>query len=137
MIKITEHIVLELAILCEDVREEIGGKSSAMGIFTGDILVGEMPANIRVAFLFTLNSPVVGQHRVGIRISGIEGSEKETIFEGASSIAFQGPNVPATIVIPTGFMRFEKPRTFIVELEIGGSWVQVLRKKVMLQQTAR
>jgi hypothetical protein len=36
-------------IVCEDIREEINGKKSLMGVFSGDIVVQSMPAVIRFA----------------------------------------------------------------------------------------
>ena len=36
-------------ILCEDIRTEVGNKLSLMGIFSGDVVVTEIPATIHLA----------------------------------------------------------------------------------------
>ena len=63
-----DTIEVRNAILCEDIRHEIGNKNSLIGVFGGDILVAELPARIRVAVYYDAMVSVRGKIQSEIKL---------------------------------------------------------------------
>jgi hypothetical protein len=80
---------VEYVLVCEDIRQEIGNKPSAMGIFSGDIVVREFPHVFpKLCFLvhLTLTRPTPAL----VLDASISHGEKSTILVQAERVATRG-----------------------------------------------
>jgi hypothetical protein len=64
------------AIFCDDIREEVGGKFSFMGVYSGDMIVANLPAVLpKLCIAITVVTPVddpFDSLQLGIYLDGIE-----------------------------------------------------------------
>ena len=65
--------------ICDDVRYELGGKFSAMGLFPPAIAVGGFPARLRAALLLEVTYEQAGEQTYQVR--GIVEETDEPLFE--------------------------------------------------------
>lgn len=64
-------------IFCDDIRHELNGKISLMGIYTGDMYVADFPITIsKICSFFELHIPVELDCAADAVISVIKGAEK-------------------------------------------------------------
>lgn len=113
--------------MCEDVREEVGNKFSAMGIFGGDIVTSPFPAVIRAAFLLIFSSNKNGELELRMRLS-VDGT---VVMEAKASVNFETAGT-ANMVIPMGAIRVEKPSRIALQLSMtGDDWVDAISKEVL------
>jgi hypothetical protein len=61
---------ITLCLACEDIREEKHGKHSLMGLYTGDILISDIPGNVPMAFFMEFEVKDPGKHLFWLRLSG-------------------------------------------------------------------
>jgi hypothetical protein len=117
--------------LCEDVRNETGNKKSLMGVFSGDILVAEFPAQLRVAF-YAEYVPQAGttEHKLSLILS--LGKEPVTI-----EVVLNTPNGQvAIIVVPQGIATFKEPSDLTLSTMCQGETEVLLHKRVMLMPSS-
>lgn len=131
---LSDGLSVELALACEDVREEKGNKLSLMGVFSGDIIVAEMPAQIRIAFYFAVRGASVRKWdlRTRLMVGEIEAGSTVTRIE------YDLPDTVANVIIPLGFIGMEQPGDFAVRLSVGesGEDIEVIRKRVFKAPTS-
>jgi uncharacterized protein (UPF0218 family) len=128
MIQLSHGLSVELAIACEDVREERGNKISVMGMFTDQVAVAEFPADIRVAFFFTVRSPEIQNVPLKVRVT-VDGEEAglavvHLVYTTAAKLA--------NVILPMGAIRLQDEGHFAISMRVEDSeeWVEVLRKTV-------
>jgi len=129
-IALSHGLTVELAIACEDIREERGNKISAMGMFTNQISVARFPADIRVAFLFVVRSAEVKQFALKSRIL-VDG---ETQGQVDVQLAYTENEPVGNVIIPLGYLRMPGPGSFSIEMAVDESeeWIEVIRKSVSM-----
>lgn len=115
------------AILCEDVREEIGNKKSIMGVFGGDVLVQSLPARIRVAFYaeYLPNDDEVEEMDFLLKLGDT------TVAEGKLSLPPNKKDV-VTFIIQQGFLQLTEPTEIVLLIGSKNEMVETLRKDVKL-----
>lgn len=129
-ILLSKDLEVELAVLCEDVREEVGRKVSLMGVFSGNVVVQSFPAKVRAAFYFVLMSKVVGVQKIDVRL--LVEDKAEPSMNGKTEINFEQANRTGNIIVPLGILTFEKQGRFKVQMRAnGGEWVDVLNKEAI------
>lgn len=119
-------------MMCEDVRDELGNKKSIMGIFSGDVLVSEFPAQFRIAFYIEYVPPKE------IREQGIDFTltiANENVAAGKIIVPAQHSDV-VSVVIPQGLARFSEPGNIILKVGPEGDALEILNKKVRLTPQA-
>lgn len=112
-------------IACEDVREEIGNKKSLMGVFSGNIVAAEIPAQVWIAFYIEKMPEQPGKaEEVVIQVK----QNERTV--GTVTINFEAPEI-ATLVIPRAVMRIPEECTLILTASVNrGEPIQILSKSV-------
>jgi hypothetical protein len=126
--RLDETMSLEFAAYCEEIREELGNKFVLLGVVTGDLLVAEFPANVRVSFLLGIRSKEIGERVVKVRLM----VDELQAFEGESKAIFGDPWLFANTVIPSGIVVLGGPcqLSLLVSTE-EGRWIEALSKRVM------
>lgn len=119
------HVRVKNAILCEEVRPELGGKNILLGVFSGNINVAEIPATIRLAMYFELESDGPGQFTAKMRMRY---ADKEPVM---GEIGVMIPETTAAAATPMFNLRAEHEGDFIVEISFGDDrWQEVIRKHI-------
>jgi hypothetical protein len=127
-VTLSHGLSVELAIACEDVREERGNKISAMGMFTDQIAVAQFPADIRIAFFFTIRSEAAQNRMLKARVlvdDQMAGTaDVPLLYTEAAKLT--------NVILPTGVIRMSGMGSFAISMAVEDSeeWVEVLRKTV-------
>src|SRR5262245_6739230 len=67
MIDIGHGVTIELALVCEDLRPEPNGKWTILGAFSGDIVVSQVPASIKIALYLSVKVSTAYKGEIFIR----------------------------------------------------------------------
>lgn len=99
------------AVLCEDVRQEIGNKRSLMGVFSGDIRAAAMPAHVQLALYvdFEIADPA---NESSLDVAFFVNDEKVVNFQAKLSPGSKH----ATLVVPKGIVQFDKDSVFTIRI---------------------
>src|SRR5437016_4263997 len=93
-------------ILCEDIRDEAGNKKSLMGVISGDLILGDLPALIHVALFAEYERTTLKADTITIKV-----------MQNDEEIATVGLEIPdggshtAAVVLPRAIVRFEQECT--------------------------
>jgi hypothetical protein len=120
------------AILCDDIRDEVGGKNSLMGVFSGDIVVPHFPASINIAF-FLQYFPDASENLHVTTALRLMDDDKEIAKFGMDANATLGQSI--TIIIPRGIATFDKETTLRMVASMNGQEIEIVSKKVLLAGT--
>ena len=114
-------------VLCDDIREELGGKKSLMGIFPGDIFVQEMPAAIQVSmYAEYVPNDTTKNTSIILRLYVDEAEiAKAQIDAPANSLS------PLVLVLPKGVVTFDKSGEFRITAAVNdGEPQEIIRKQI-------
>jgi len=75
-IKAPKH---EFTLLCDDIRQEMGGKTSLMGLYDHHIVVPQIPFTLPKVCFYTRFSRMDGQFKFGFSIVSPTGDRKDVI----------------------------------------------------------
>ena len=75
-IKAPKH---EFTLLCDDIRQEMGGKTSLMGLYDHHIVVPQVPFSLPKVCFYTRFSRMDGQFKFSFAISSPGGERKDVI----------------------------------------------------------
>jgi len=75
-IKAPKH---EYTLMCDDIRQEVGGKTSLMGLYEAHIVVPQIPTALPKLCFFTRFSRMDGQFKFGFSIVSPTGDRKDVI----------------------------------------------------------
>ena len=116
------------AILCEDVRQDKQNKYMIIGMFTGNIIVTELPVQVQLAIFLQMNGRG-GPHPLFLRLSGP--GEDSVVLE--TGITFDDNIGTATMNTPRLDVHMEVEGMFRVDLSVDQeTWVPAIEKKVVL-----
>lgn len=124
-------------ILCEDVRDEIGGKHSLMGVFSGDILIPIFPATIQLATYFQYemgksaqSEGKVAQDEIDFAITMFVDDRK--IATGRMNAPVKGGEKFANFVMPKSLLTFDKPSRYRLVITLSdGRELEILNKQIL------
>lgn len=115
------------ALLCEDVRKEDNGKQILIGVFPGDLLIPDFPAQVQLAFYIELIAPA-GVTELEIRMSGPQ--KGRAILRAKIDHEMEGP---AAVATPKISVLMEKEGIFRIDARVpDGHWSNLITKKVSL-----
>ncbi len=69
----------EFTILCDDIRAEMGGKTSLMGLYDHHIIVPKIPFDLPKVCFYTKFSKMDGQFKFSFSIASPDGTRKDVI----------------------------------------------------------
>lgn len=121
------QIRIKSAILCEEVRAEVGGKHTLLGVFSGNINVSKFPASIRLAMYFELETSEEAVFTSKIRIKY---GNKDPVVGDAE---IRATEKTAALVTPMMNLSAEEEGDFVTEISFGDDqWQEVIRKHIAI-----
>jgi len=123
-------VTIQNALLCDDVRRELNNKCTLVGVYSGDIIIPELPATAGLAFY--IEGKVSRTHEpipLEIRLSG-PGKEKATLQmeivpnEGQPGMSLASPRMQIYLQNEGAFE--------IAMRDPGGAWKTLISKRVIL-----
>lgn len=125
------NLDLASAILCEDIRQEKSEKFFLIGVFSGDIFVANIPAELPLALYMPAVARTPGKSEIQLRYSG-PGKGKAIII---AEIASTAENEFVTIALPRLSVHLECEGTFKIDVSADGKrWKPIVRKKISLKE---
>jgi hypothetical protein len=119
------------AILCEDVRSEIGNKHTIIGTYTGDILLKEFPATFRIAMFSVLKFAKPGKYNCAVKLFFHDGH----LADGEIVAEVKEPDENVIFVLPSGLLNASEEGEFRVDMSLNGTkWETVASTTVKLEQ---
>lgn len=108
-------------LVCEDIRQEVGGRVSLMGILGSKLLVQGFPLGFPKLCLFIEWGEIQGNVNVSLRIHAPEGVELPPVNPSAP---IQGqPGLVARSMIVLSNFSFPAPGNYVFEFESDGEIV--------------
>lgn len=108
-------------LFCEDIRQEIGGKVSLMGVLGSKLLTQQFPIGFPKLCLFIEWEDLVGKANIAVNILPPEGTDIPNIRPTAQ-ISGQPGIVARSMIILNNFI-FPKPGNYAFEFEAEGKVV--------------
>ena len=122
------NLTFKNAILCEEVRQEKNNKFILLGVFSGDILVEEIPANLGLSFYLEAIIAKPGPTNLWLKMSG-PSEEDEALIEARMEAASAG--TAATIALPRMDVLMRGEGVFRLSAsQDEKDWVTLIEKKV-------
>jgi hypothetical protein len=117
------------AILCEDIRDEVGGKNSLMGVFSGDIVVPSFPAQVNVAFFLQYFADDSDGAHISAKLRLMQDDLEMVNF---IMEADRPLGQTATFILPRGVAALDKAGTLRILISVNGApEEEVLRKQIL------
>lgn len=116
-------------IVCEDVREELGGKRSLMGVFPGDIVAPEFPAKLQLSIYIEYAGDETESGALNIDFRLLMNDTE--IAKGTGMIPLL-PHHIGLLIVPKGVVTTPNPATFrILVSRNGGPEEELVSKKIL------
>jgi hypothetical protein len=115
-------------IVCEDVREEIGGKKSLIGVFPGDILVPQFPITLQLALYLEYRPEKMGTSTTfEFRLL-----QDDAEMARGRAVTKLGPTDDiAAVILPRGLAGFDHPCKFrLLISEDGAPEIEIISKRI-------
>jgi hypothetical protein len=116
------------AILCEEVRQEMFGKLSLLGVYSGDLLVAAFENYLRVAIYVELFAKEVGEKRAEVSISHLG----QVVAKISIEFDFKDLRAPVNVVSSAFPIKLERPGTIVIDVSCEGIEKRALEKEVKL-----
>jgi hypothetical protein len=125
------NVELASAILCEDIRQEKSEKLILIGVFTGNIFIDKVPADLPFALFVPGVSSKPGPSEIQIRYSG-PGRGRAII---RAVLQTTKENEVVNLIVPRLTVHMECEGTFKVDVRTDqGRWRPIVRKEIELKQ---
>ncbi len=116
--------------MCDDIRQEINGKRTFVGVYNPKVLVPSFPASLAFHLVLVVSFESKGEGPFSLRITS-EGTEKPMEFKG--HIVISELISGEIFTIGPLLMQFEKPSEFSLEAEMPGGWQRIQTWRVEIQ----
>lgn len=124
-------IEIKNAFLCDDVRQEVNNKHTLVGVYSGNIVLPRVPADVLLGLFMEMETPA-GAHEIEIRISG-PGKGSATLKANIQ----QAESGSASLANSRAQFHMEKEGVFRVDARTpGGRWANVIKKRVLVRAPA-
>jgi len=119
-------LVIGNVLLCEDVRSEANGKYSALGIYSGDMLVQSFGGALRMALYLELTAKKPGPARCEVNLS----FNNVLLASAKAEFDFVKVTDPAILVFPMFPLPLSGPGTLSVDVICDGATMNGIKKEV-------
>jgi hypothetical protein len=119
---------IDAVVLCEQNRVEINQKIILLGVFSGDIVVAEMPATLQISAYVQFSTSPMGEFKIDFKFVGPDGVE--AMVSAEATMAAIGPSA---VPLPTVPLMCRKDGTVSLLMRVNGEdWHEILKRKVFL-----
>jgi len=127
-------IVVQSALICEDIRFEINGKHILVGVYSSDIGVSQFPTRMSLCSWVQFYSKIAGDVQIGIRVI----TPKEIdVFNMTGTARFQQEETVATILIPNFDFEIQQEGDFLIQLkENDNEWRNILSLPILKRSSS-
>ncbi len=116
-------------ILCDHLTQDVQNKHSAIGIYSGDISVSRMPADLRLSLFLIFIPHTDGENTVELEFSFDEASAAK----GVANISVTKANAPVPMMFPQMDFNVTKNTNFRIYATVaGGERELLLDKKIYI-----
>lgn len=123
------------AIICEDIRKEIGNKLTLVGVYSGDIIVGRFPADLWLAFYAEFLPSQSG--KIPLQIEMLMGRHRKPLVRVEGAMIVEDASDVAVIALPKFRANFPGPTAFTFRVALDDKkWQVALRKAVRLGEVS-
>jgi hypothetical protein len=117
-------------LVCDDIRKENNGKDILIGVYSGDILLPSLPAQLSLAFWIEVAPVQVGSKKATFRIGF--GGDRSAMIHTELEVSRTGP---AAIALPTFLVSIDSPGDLTLEIQEGNGddgWRLLKRKSIRI-----
>jgi hypothetical protein len=119
------------AIVCENIRQELHGKHSLIGVFSGDILINTFDVMLQVAVYIEFIADELGKVQVELIVSY---DHKDRVKINAE-FDYKDVRDPAVIASPSISIPIERGASIIVTATCNGKTKRILEKRIRMPST--
>lgn len=113
-------------VVCDDIRKEVTGKDILIGVYSGDILVPDLPMVINAAFWIELGPNQPGNYKLNMRVR--LGNKVEAL---PIAIELQIADTSQSAVFtPQATIAVDTATELLLERRVGDSWETLKSKKI-------
>lgn len=119
--------VVETALFCDFVRQENTGKHLLVGVFAGEIMVENFPANLQLNAFAILRFEAAA-NGLSVNFRTLFGGEEISKMMGRLTLS-----TPSTVpfVLPVALEKISEPGLLELQMDAGGSgWITVISRPI-------
>ena len=130
MTKETKNFQVINALICDDVRKEANGKDILIGVYSGNISVKKVPANIMLSAWINLQIEEPGEFNFEVRVIDPSG---RTIVDGKIGLKAKEKHDTASISLPKFSIMAQSMGKLKVQIrKRGGRWQTIISKDLVI-----
>jgi hypothetical protein len=114
------------AIVCEDIRFEVGNKVTLVGVIAGDIFTEALPLKMPIAIYIELSSPESGSFPLNLEL--IVGEKVIRKIESAMDV--EDPLQTGVLALPKWQVAAENDTDLCVRISFGDEWQTIIQKRI-------
>jgi hypothetical protein len=103
-------------LFCDDIRQETNGKFILIGVYTGDLIPGLVPATIPMAMLLRIHGLNSGKHQFRMTLE-LDGT---IVLEQNGGTEQAGDNVPIALIFSNFPIQLNGPGKLLARVTIDG-----------------
>jgi hypothetical protein len=112
-------------ILCEHITVDVGYKHSLIGVYSGDIVIPDFPANLRLAFYSEMVPPADGEHTIVLTFK----INDKKFMEGRVSVSNAVAGESGIIAVRGFSLETSEPVTLTIDARVNDEETQTLSSK--------
>ena len=129
---------VESVLLCDDIRREDNGKAILIGVYSGDIVVPQFPAVLRLSlWLQGTTRQVISKVHLKARVTDATGHATSEQDLAPNSEFKAGKDEPFIFAIGVVMAQFNATGALSILVQANNEeWTQVMEKKIVLRPGA-
>ncbi len=129
MVESAPKLKLIAALVCDDTRREDNGKEILIGVYTGAVIVPELPAALPLSLWIYFQPESAGHLRLGVRVLF---PERSPILEARAEADINTVAEPLSLTLPRMPLNFKTEGLLTFEWRVGdGEWEPLAQKMVL------
>lgn len=120
-------------IVCDDIRTETNGKQIFIGVYSGDIVVGDTPTTMNLSFWVDVKTEGIGQRAFEYKIL-LEPGDLEVAKIGATLVSSPDAERGSFAFGGISFQVQREGYLLIQFRQLGEEWQELERKKIIVNR---
>lgn len=122
---------LNTAVFCDDIRAEVGGKLSLMGVISGDIYPLSFPVTLKVGAYLELSPPFPEPFTGKVIIKG-----GNVEVNGEIGATLKRPDMVSQMAIPAQLFMFDAPGAIEITIMVGDETYKAIKSVIWNAEVA-